>query len=101
MYATNVLGDGYELMFQTQRAAMAGRQHFTESFNAVNLRGRSDCSTDVVPRVGQRRKRPRHAARLHEPLSISLTDAAKQAVAAFDPVTQSVSTGCTPKGMPL
>jgi hypothetical protein len=31
----------------------------------------------------------------------SLRDAAKQAVAAFDPVTQSTSTGCTPKGMPI
>ena len=100
MYATNVLGGEHELRFQTAVQRWPGTKIYSEAFNAatsVAARG-----TPTLFRVWSMDRndpdtRPGFLNR-HE---YSLTDAAKQAVAAFDPVTQSVSSGCTPKGMPL
>ncbi len=99
MYATNVLGGGYELKFQTPVQRWPGATSYSE-FNVATAAVAGGAPTlfrvwSMDPRDLD--TRPGFLNRYQ----YSLTDAAAQAVAAFDPVTQSVSTGCTPKGMPL
>jgi hypothetical protein len=51
------------------------------------------CSCSSASRLGR--------FRTQQFAGVSLTDAAKQIADAFDPVTQSTASGCTPKGMPI
>lgn len=101
MYATNVLGGGYELMFQTTAARWPDAKHYTESFVASNSAAAAPATPTLFRVWAIDESDPDTRPGFINRFQYSLTDAAKQAVAAFDPVTQSVSTGCTPKGMPL
>ena len=101
MYATNVLGDGYELMFQTNAPRWPDAKHFTESFTASTSAAAATATPTLFRVWAIDASDPDTRPGFINRFQYSLTDAAKQAVAAFDPVTQSVSTGCTPKGMPL
>jgi hypothetical protein len=102
MYATNVLDNGRELMFQTRVPRWPGATNYAESFVA---------STSTLAVAGNQPTLFRvWTTNLEDPdtrggftrrAQFSLTEAAKRAVAAFDPVTQSTSSGCTPKGMPI
>jgi hypothetical protein len=101
LYATNVLGRGRELLFQSGTPRWPGSATYRESFIASTSTPGAVVATPTLFRVwaidqNDPDTRPGFLNRFQ----YSLTDAAKQAVAAFDPVTQSVSTGCTPKGMP-
>jgi hypothetical protein len=102
LYATNLLGRGHEMLFQSGVPRWPGAATHRESFAASTSAIASGSEAPTLFRVwamdvNDPDTRPGFLNR-HQ---YSLTDAAKQAVAAFDPVTQSVSTGCTPKGMPL
>jgi hypothetical protein len=100
MFATNLLTDGSELMFQTRtrRWPEAELYPLLPSTSTLPV-------ADVAPTLFRvwtiSPDDPDTFPGFLNRSQYSLTEAAKQAVAAFDPVTQSVSTGCTPKGMPL
>ncbi len=101
MYATNVLGAGHELMFQTREQRWPGATIHTE-FAAPNAAQAAVRGTPTLFRVWSMSvddpdTRPGFLNRFQ----YSLTEAAQEAVAAFDPVTQSTTSGCTPKGMPI
>lgn len=102
MYATNVLGAGHELMFQTREQRWPGATTYREAFIASASAAAAADGTPTLFRVW--------AISLDDPdtrpgflnrFQYSLTEAAQRAVAAFDPVTQSTTSGCTPKGMPI
>jgi hypothetical protein len=100
MYATNVLGDGHELMFQTRTQRWPGATVHSEGFNAAT--STTAAGPPTLFRVWSMDPRdPDTRPGFLNRYAYSLTEAAQDAVAAFDPVTQSVATGCTPKGMPL
>ena len=103
IYATNMLGAGVELMLQTSTPRWPGAATYSEAFNtstsslaaapAVPTLFRvwsSDAAADPETRNG-------FLARAET----SLTEAAKKTVAAFNPVSQSTTAGCAPKGMPI
>ncbi len=103
MYATNLLGGAHELRFQTTVQRWPGATVYSEGlgFNSATST-LAPGGTPTLFRVwsldlSDPDTRPGFLNRYQ----YSLTEAAKQAVAAFDPVSQSVSSGCTPKGMPL
>jgi hypothetical protein len=102
LYATNLLGRGHELLFQGGAPRWPGSATHRESFTAATSEPAAAVEMPTLFRVwaidaNDPDTRPGFLSRFQ----YSLTDSAKQAVADFDPVTQSVSTGCTPKGMPL
>jgi hypothetical protein len=102
IYATNVLGAGHELMFQTREQRWPGATTYREAFVASTSAEAPARGTSTLFRVW--------AISLNDPdtrpgflnrFQYSLTEAAQKAVASFDPVTQSTTSGCTPKGMPI
>jgi len=102
LYATNLLGRGHELLFQSGAPRWPGSATYRESFTASSSAPAAAVDMPTLFRVwaidlNDPDTRPGFLSRYQ----YSLTEAAKRAVAAFDPVTESVSTGCTPKGMPL
>ena len=100
MFATNLLGSGTEIVTQgtTRRWPEAATTPQTSTSSlAVPLSAptlfrvwSSDPASDPRTRTGFLTR-----------TEVSLTEAAKRAVVAFDPVSQSTTDGCTPKGMPL
>jgi hypothetical protein len=103
MYATNLLGGGREFMFQTGTQRWPSVPSYAESFNGATPAPPvssgaptlfrvwvSDPAVDPETRNGFLTRAP-----------VSLTESAQKAVASFDPVTQSTSTACVPKGMPI
>ncbi len=103
MYATNLLGGGRELMFQTATQRWPGAATYREGFNTASSKLAAASSTPTLFRVWvsdpivDPETRPGFLSRVQ----VSLTDAAQKAVASFDPVTQTITPGCTPKGMPV
>ena len=102
MYALNMLAsDGREvLLFRTAAPRWAtttlgfGAEK-SQSFYAAGVASNSDTLFRVwASHLGN----PQNALTPTAPLA--LTESAKQAVAAFDPITESTESGCTPKGMP-
>ncbi len=102
MYATNMLAGGIELMIQTSTPRWPGAKTFSEAFTTTSALPAaaagptlfrvwsSDAAVDPETRNGFLTR-----------AEASLTEAAKKAVAAFDPISQSTTAGCTPKGMPI
>jgi hypothetical protein len=102
LYATNLLGRGRELLFRSGAPRWPSSAIYRESFVASMSAPAAAIDMPTLFRVwaidvNDPDTRPGFLSRYQ----YSLTEAAKQALAAFDPVTQSVSTGCMPKGMPL
>lgn len=102
LYATNVLGSGHELMFQTATPRWPGAATYREGFTSAPTAPAAG-STPTLFRVwvSDPRVDPDTRPGFLSRVQVSLTPAAQQAVAAFDPVTQSAAAGCNPKGMPL
>jgi len=103
LYATNLLGGGRELMFQTSTPRWPSSGVYREAFNATTSTAAVGGTTATLFRVWSSDARVDSETRngFLTRAQVSLTEAAQRAVAAFDPVTQSTSTGCTPKGMPI
>jgi hypothetical protein len=102
MYATNVLGAGHELMFQTREQRWPGATIYTEAFIASTSAAGAARGTSTLFRVwAMNLDDPDTRAGFLNRFQYSLTEAAQRAVAAFDPITQSTTSGCTPKGMPI
>jgi hypothetical protein len=103
MYATNVLGSGRELMFQTGTPRWPGSATYSEAFNASTSTLPTAVSAPTLFRVWSSAPNvdPETRNGFLTRAEVSLTEAAEKAVASFDPITQSTSSGCTPKGMPI
>jgi hypothetical protein len=102
LYATNVLGAGHELMFQTREQRWPGATTYREAFIASPSAAGADRGTSTLFRVWAiSPDDPDTFPGFLNRFQYSLTEAAQKAVAAFDPVTQSTTSGCTPKGMPI
>jgi hypothetical protein len=102
MYALNMLAaDGREvLLFRTAKlrwasTALGFAAEEAQSFFEAGVASDSDTLFRVwASNLGN----PAYVFAPTAPLA--LTESAKQAVAAFDPVTESTESGCRPKGMP-
>ena len=101
LYATNLLGRGHELLVQSGTPRWPGSTTHLE-FGATTSTPAAATDMPTLFRVWTMdRNDPETIPGFLNRFQYALTDAAKQAVAAFDPITQSVTVGCTPKGMPL
>jgi hypothetical protein len=101
MYGTNLLGRGHELMAQTGTQRWPGSAIYRQ-FESPTSRLPAAVDTPTLFRVwGIDLLDPETLPGLTSRAQLSLTETAQKAVASFDPVTQSVTSGCTPKGMPL
>ena len=103
MYATNLLADGREFMFQTGTPRWPGSATYSEAFNGEASASAPPASKPTLFRVWSSDPTVDLETRngFLNRAQISLTEAAKQAAAKFDPVNQSTTSGCTPKGMPI
>lgn len=101
LYATNLLGRGHELLFQSGTPRWPGSTTYRE-FDATTSAPAAATDMPTLFRVWTMdRNDPETIPGFLNRFQYALTDAAREAVAAFDPVSQSVTVGCTPKGMPL
>jgi hypothetical protein len=103
IYATNVLGGGRELLFQTRTSRWPGSTTYSEAFNTATSTLAASAATRTLFRVWTSDPivDPETRNGFLTRAQVSLTESAQKALASFDPVTQSTSSGCTPKGMPI
>jgi len=103
MYGTNLLsGDGQELvMWRYSKARWAKTAFGYGSGGALFESGTATGSTSVFRTWASDLDDPTaNPASLFNGVTWPLTDKARQAASHFDPVTDTTTVGCTPKGMP-
>ncbi|HZF29736.1 MAG TPA: DUF6152 family protein [Gammaproteobacteria bacterium] len=104
LYATNLLGGGRELLFQTATPRWPGSVvTHSESFNNATSIPAAAGRVPTLFRVwvSDPARDPETRPGFLTRAQVSLTATAQKAVASFDPVTQSITSGCAPKGMPV
>jgi hypothetical protein len=103
MYATNLLGGGRELMFQTDTPRWPSSATYSQAFGSPKSSPQAAAREATLFRVwiSDPANDPDTRPGFLNRVELALTPKAQQAVASFDPVTQSTTSGCEPKGMPV